>query len=225
MSDIRLTAQPQLPLHLGRSLKLIVWGVLPLQSAPPPDPQSDRINGLGDAVLRLLLAPVETKWLRWGVGPAMLVPSATRQALGAGAFGLGGAGTVVFQGEAWTGSLLVQHLRSVSESAGRKEVQRSVIRPTVAYTTPNGVNLGLDSESRVDWESPEGERWSVPIQATLGQVSRIGGQSVNLQLGGRARPVGRLDVVVVDRGLAGRRAHPPTRHPLTPSFAPGPARL
>jgi hypothetical protein len=180
---------------------------------------------LGDAVLRLLLAPVETKWLRWGVGPAMLVPSATRQALGAGAFGLGGAGTVVFQGEAWTGSLLVQHLRSVSESAGRKEVQRSVIRPTVAYTTPNGVNLGLDSESRVDWESPEGERWSVPIQATLGQVSRIGGQSVNLQLGGRARPVGRLDVVVVDRGLAGRRAHPPTRHPLTPSFAPGPARL
>lgn len=192
-NDLRLTVQPQLPLRLVEGLNVIVWSVLSFRSAPPPGPEDDRLNGIGDTVVRLLLAPSSSSPWRWGLGPAALVPTATRNALGSTAFGLGGAGIVRYQGGPWTGGLLVQHLSSVREAVGRPQVHRSAIRPFFAFTTPSGVSLGLDSETVVDWESPKKDRWLVPIQPTVGQVARVGGQHVNLQIGGRyyaASPAG-----------------------------------
>lgn len=184
-SDVRLMIQPQLPLRLTEDWSMVVWSVLLLRSAPPPAPEEDRLNGFSDTVFRLLLTPTKGGSWRWGLGPAALVPTATRSALSAGAFGLGGAGIFRFQGGPWTGGILVQYLRSVDEAEGRPEVQRSVLRPFAAFTTPSGVSLGLESETRIEWESPRGTHWLIPIQATMGQVARVGGQIVNLQIGAR----------------------------------------
>lgn len=143
------------------------------------------MNGLGDSVVRLLLSPVGAGPWRWGVGPVAFVPTATRRGLGTTAFGLGGAATARYQGGPWTFGALGQHFASVHEAVGGIPVQRSLIRPFAIFTTPSGVTLGLDSETVIDWEAPHGERALVPLQATVGQVARIGNQQVNLQLGGR----------------------------------------
>lgn len=183
--SVMLTVVPQLPVRILREWNVIVWPIMLLQSLPT-EAAGERINGAGDTVLRLLLAPAgPRKGFFWGLGPALLVPTATKAEFGAGAFGLGGAGAVGFQGLPWTGGLIVHHLRSVSETAGRPEVQRSALLPYLSYTTPSGVSFNLDSETKVEWERPHGERWLVPLGLTAGHVGLIGQQQVSLQLGAR----------------------------------------
>ena len=46
-------------------------------------------SGLGDTTATLFLTPAETRDVIWGVGPALLFPTATDSALGSGKWGLG----------------------------------------------------------------------------------------------------------------------------------------
>lgn len=183
--DSLLMIHPRFPLRLEEDWSLLVWAVLRYRSAPPPSAAEDRVNGFEDTVVRLLLTPTEGGAWRWGVGPAVLAPTATRDALGTRAFGLGGVVVGRFQGGPWTAGTLVQYLASVRGAEGRRDFRQAFIRPFVAFTTPAGVTLGVDSETLVDWESPRGDRWLVPIELTLGQVAKVGNQLVNLEIGGR----------------------------------------
>jgi len=183
--DVAAYVQPQLPLRLTQDFNVIVWTVHPLRSAPPPGPNEDRINGFGDSTVRLLLARADPHSFRWGIGPAFHVPTASRRALGASVFGLGGAGTLLYQGEPWTGGIFLQHLRSVRHGRGMPVLEHSSVQPYAAWITPSGVSLGLDMETTIDWQQPEGSRWRIPIQATVGQVTTTGERTINLQLGVR----------------------------------------
>lgn len=191
-NDVSLTFEPRLPLSLVGTWDLIVWFLTPLESRQPTGPDEERENGVGDTVFRLIFAQLDPKPWRWGIGPVALIPTATRRALGGESFGLGGVATVRYQQGPWIAGLLAQHLHSVSGPADTT-VQLGLVRPFVIFTTPSGVSLGLDSETTIDWEQPRGDRWLVPVQATVGQIHRIGKQQVNFQLGGRyfvSRPAG-----------------------------------
>ena len=50
------------------------------------------------------------------------------------------------------------------------------------YTTPKATSFFLNTESTYDWEA---EQWSVPINAGVNQLVKIGGQRV--QIGGGVR--------------------------------------
>ena len=56
------------------------------------------------------------------------------------------------------------------------------VRPFVSYITKTKTTIALNSESTYDWE---GENWSVPVNLTVNQLLRIGGQP--LQIGGGVR--------------------------------------
>lgn len=60
---------------------------------PSPTDQ-DRIFGLDDTTFTAFLSPKRSGKLTWGVGPVVLVPTATDDALGADDWGLGAS--VVF---------------------------------------------------------------------------------------------------------------------------------
>lgn len=194
--NVLLTIQPLLPLRVFEHWHVIVWSVLSVWSQAPRQDGGERINGMGDTVLRLLLTPAARSTWQWGLGPAFLVPTATREALGADAFGIGGSGAFSYRSRPWTLGLLLQHLASVEEARGRESVHRSLIRPNLSFTTYSGVSIGLNSRSMVDWERPPGERWLVPVELTLGQVADVGGQTLNFEIGARkfvAAPTGGPD--------------------------------
>ena len=56
------------------------------------------------------------------------------------------------------------------------------LQPFLNYTTPNATSFFLNTETTYDWEA---EQWSVPINAGVNQLVKIGEQRV--QLGGGLR--------------------------------------
>ena len=52
----------------------------------------------------------------------------------------------------------------------------------MSYTTPKATSFTLNTESTYDWEN---KQWSVPINATVGQIVKIHRLPVQFTLGAR----------------------------------------
>ncbi len=77
---------------------------------------------------------------------------------------------------------LANHIWSVTQSDDHEEVNATFLQPFIAYTWPTATTLTLNAESSYDWNTQD---WSVPVNLSVSQVIKIGGQPIQLQLGGR----------------------------------------
>jgi hypothetical protein len=110
------------------------------------------------------------------------IPTATDDLLGEEKWGAGPTAVVLKQEGAWTYGALVNHIWSFAGESGRDDVNRTFLQPFVSYTTKTFTTFGLNTESSYDWER---EQWTVPINATVQQMLKVGKQPIALQLGGR----------------------------------------
>jgi hypothetical protein len=117
-----------------------------------------------------------------GAGPVFLIPTATDPSLGSENLGLGPTVVALRQNDGWTYGALANHIWSVYSDDDREEVNSTFIQPFVAYTWPTATTLTVNTEATYDWNS---EQWNVPINATLSQVLKVGGQPISLQFGPR----------------------------------------
>lgn len=78
-----LNFQPVIPISLSPSLNVITRVVLPIITQQDITALGAKETGLSDAVVSAFFSPAEAKnGLTWGVGPAILVPTATDKLLG-----------------------------------------------------------------------------------------------------------------------------------------------
>ena len=128
-----------------------------------------------------------------GVGPVFPYPTATEDALGSGKWGIGPTAVVLRQDGPWTYGILANHVWSFAGDADREDVNSTFLQPFLNYTTKTATTFGLNTESTYDWER---DRWTVPINATVAQLVRIGRLPVSFTLGARyyaERPAGGPD--------------------------------
>ena len=125
-----------IPIELTEYWNLISRTILPVIH------QSDVVGdssqtGLGDTVQSFFLSPKEPGWGRiiWGVGPALLLPTATDDVLGSGKFGLGPTAVLLKQEGPWTFGFLANHIWSVAGDSDRADVSSTFLQPFLAYTT------------------------------------------------------------------------------------------
>jgi hypothetical protein len=59
-------------------------------------------------------------------------------------------------------------------------VSTTFLQPFLTYTTPTAWSFTLQTESTYDWEGTE---WSVPINAVVAKVVKLGPQRVQLAAG------------------------------------------
>lgn len=120
-----------------------------------------------------------------------LYPSGTG-GLSARKWGTGPTMVVLKQEKGFTYGLLANHIWSFS-GPGEAQVNATFLQPILSYTTKTFTTLGLNTESTYDWERSE---WTVPVNLTVSQLLKIGGQPIQLQAGGRVyaeRPEGGPD--------------------------------
>ncbi len=183
-----------IPVGLTEHWNLISRTILPIIH------QSDVVGdssqtGLGDTLQSFFLSPKEPGpfGLIWGVGPVLLLPTATEDSLGSGKFGLGPTAVLLKQDGPWTYGALLNHVWSVAGDRDRANVSSTFLQPFLSYTTATKTTFGLNTESTYDWEA---EQWTVPINLFVSQLLRIGSQPISLTLGGRyyaERPTGGPD--------------------------------
>jgi hypothetical protein len=180
----KLNIQPVIPASLSDDWNLITRVILPLidQNDIPMKGQGE--SGLGDTVASLFFSPkAETSngWI-WGAGPVFLLPTASDDSLGGEKWGLGPTAVALKQSGPWTVGGLANHIWSVAGESDRDDVSTTFLQPFVSYVTKTKTTFGMSSESTYDWES---ESWSVPVNATIAQMLKIGPQILQLTVGAR----------------------------------------
>jgi hypothetical protein len=179
-----LNIQPVVPFSLSEHWNLIVRTIVPVIDQDDVVPGTGSQFGLGDTTQSLFLSPKQPGpfGLIWGVGPAFLWPTATEDELGTGKWGVGPTAVVLKQPGPWTVGLLANHIWSYAGDEDRSDVNSTFLQPFVNYTTKKATTYILNSESTYNWES---EQWSVPINAVVQQLFKIGDQRVQLGAGVR----------------------------------------
>jgi hypothetical protein len=64
--------------------------------------------------------------------------------------------------------------------AGSASISASFLNPALSYTTPDDWSYTLQTEATYDWK---GRQWSVPLEASVGRLVKIGGEQLNLEAG------------------------------------------
>jgi hypothetical protein len=182
---MRYTAniQPVIPFSLNTNWNLITRTILPVIYAESPVVGGSSKSGLGDTVESLFFspkAPTSGGWI-WGAGPALLFPTATDSALGTGKWGAGPTGILLKQDGGWTYGVLANHLWDYA-GWGSSQVNATFLQPFVSYRTKTYTTFGLNTESTYDWANSQ---WTVPLNATVSQLLKIGGKPVQFTLGAR----------------------------------------
>jgi hypothetical protein len=178
-----LNIQPVIPVSISPDWNLISRTILPIYSQDGVIPGEGSQFGLGPTTQSFFFSPKEPTsfGLIWGVGPAFLIPTST-DGIAPNQWGAGITGVALKQSGGWTYGALANHLWSLTGNSRYGDVNQTFLQPFLNYTTPKATSFILNTESTYDWERSQ---WSVPINALVGQMFKVGNQRVQAAVGAR----------------------------------------
>jgi hypothetical protein len=184
-----LNIQPVIPTTLSKNWNLIIRWITPVIYQPVAVPVGDGSTfqqtgyyGLGDMQPQFFISPRKKSKLIWGVGPQLLLPTATKTGvLGQGKFGLGPTVVVLAQPGKWTVGALANNVWSVAGHSNLPDVNQFVLQYFINYNMPKGWYLASQPVLTANWNAPSGSQWVVPFGGGIGRIMKLGSQPVNLQ--------------------------------------------
>src|SRR5215475_2927704 len=193
-SGFDLNFQPVVPFTLNADWNLILRFILPFVGAPALTTNGIPENGTSDITASVFFSPAHSK-LIWGVGPAFLIPTSTNPALTQGKWAIGPTAVVLREVGPWTLGVLVNQLWSYASMANyfTNSVSQMFLQPFATLQMKHAVSLTFTSEETYNWEAASGQQSTVPIQAFLAKVTRLGPFPFQVMGGGgyfAARPDG-----------------------------------
>jgi len=181
-SKLTTNVQPVIPVDIGENWNLVTRTIVPVTYQNDIFPGAGSQFGLGDINLSLFFSPKQPTagGLTWGVGPVLLLPTATDSLIGARKWGAGPAAVGLVLKGPWTVGMLANHVWSFAGDDDRDDISNSFMQPFVAYTWPSAWTASLQSETTYNWQS---EQWSVPVNLALSKLVKFGKLPVSLQAG------------------------------------------
>ena len=180
----RLVIQPVIPFSLNDDWNLISRTLIPLVDQKGFPSSALNESGLGDTTASLFFspkAPTADGWI-WGAGPVLLLPTATKDALGTEKWGIGPTAAALKQSGPWTVGVLAGHIWSVAGNDHRNDVNSTTLQPFFSYTTKTHTTMGAYTESAYDWK---GKQWQVPLIVQVGQLFKVGPQIMQFAVAGK----------------------------------------
>jgi hypothetical protein len=192
-----LNIQPVIPERISENWNLISRVITPIiyQPLPPVNGQaiSQGVHGLGDINPTFFFSPAKPGKVIWGVGPALVLPTATSVYLGQGKWSMGPSVVVLAQPGHWTLGALVNNVWSYAGHADRQDVNQMVFQYFINYNLKKGYYITWQPIITANWEASSPNRWTVPFGGGIGRIMKLGFQPVNLTLqfyGNPVRPSG-----------------------------------
>jgi hypothetical protein len=180
----RINIQPVIPITLNNNWNLISRTILPIidQSDVPVDGMDE--SGIGDIVQSFFFSPKQPAagGIIWGIGPVIMLPTASDDVLGSEKWGIGPTGVALKQSGPWTYGILFNHIESFAGEDDREDVSATFLQPFLSYITRTKTTFGFNTESTYDWES---EDWSAPVHFSISQLLKIGPQIIQVSAGAR----------------------------------------
>lgn len=180
-----LNVQPVIPVSISESWNMISRTIVPIVDQDNIFPGAGGQFGLGDTTQSLFFSPkalTASGWT-WGIGPALLIPTATDDLLGTGKWGVGPTAVALKQtAGGWTYGALVNQIWSFAGDDDRSDVSATYFQPFIAKGLGKGRTINVGLESTYNWKTSQ---WTVPLNIAYSKVTRIGTQLVSFQGGVR----------------------------------------
>jgi len=177
-----LNLQPVIPLHISKNWNLITRTILPIVWQPNSSQPSQGWYGLGDLNPSLFFSPAHPGKLIWGVGPAIVLPTATADQLGQGKLSLGPGVVALSTPGHWVIGALANNVWSVAGSGGRPDVNQFLLQYFINYNMKKGYYVTTAPIITSDWKASSGNQLTLPFGGGFGRIQKIGFQPVNWQL-------------------------------------------
>ena len=179
---MNMNIQPVVPFSGGEKWNIITRTIIPVNSVPVGATLSE--FGIGDVNFSAFWVPKDAGSLIWGVGPAVVLPTASNQeVLGSGKFSVGPTGVVFYSTGAWTMGAVANNVWSFAGDDEREDVNRFFMQWFVNYNLGKGWALGTAPIVTADWKADSGNRWTIPWGLQVSKVTSLGRQPVNLLFG------------------------------------------
>ncbi|MEI7534825.1 MAG: transporter [Verrucomicrobiae bacterium] len=181
--------QPVVPIGISDDWNLIIRTIMPViyqealvNNPKAPNGLGESHAGLGDITQSFFLSPKAPVggWIL-GAGPVGYYPTATQSELGQGKLGFGPTIVALQQSHGFTYGILANHIWSVA-GWGDQDVNSTFLQPFLSYTTKTYTTFGLNTESTYNWQTSQ---WTVPLNASIQQLIKIGKQPIAFQFGYR----------------------------------------
>ena len=178
-----LNFQPVIPLHLNAKWNLITRTILPVVWQPnAAQPNGQGWYGLGDLNPSLFFSPAKSGKLIWGVGPAMVFPTATAPELGQGKVSAGPGVVALTTPGHWVIGALANNVWSFAGTGSRPPVNQFLLQYFINYNMKKGWYVTTAPIITSDWRASSGNQLTLPFGGGFGRIMKIGFQPVNLQL-------------------------------------------
>ncbi len=184
-----LNIQPVIPFSVGKNWNLItrwitpiIYQPLPVPQPPGPPMQLTGVSGLGDLNPSFFLSPKKSKII-WGVGPTLVLPTATNTTyLGQGKLSMGPSVVVLVQPPHFTIGFLTNNYWSVAGHSDRDKpaVNQFLLQWFVNYNMKKGWYLTASPILTANWRASSGNVWTVPFGGGVGRIMKLGFQPVNI---------------------------------------------
>lgn len=179
-----LNIQPVIPASISEDWNLITRVIVPVIYQDDVFGESGSQFGFGNVTPTFFFSPKQptSGGVTWGLGPVLLLPTASDDLLGVDEWGAGPSVLVLRQSAHWTVGMLANHIWSFGGSANDPDISNTFLQPFFARQLPGGRTLTFNSESTYDWEN---QQWTAPVNVVYSKVTRIGGQTMSFAGGVR----------------------------------------
>ena len=175
-----LNIQPVWPFELNDDWNVITRTIVPVTSNPDVLTGEGRVKGIGDIVFTAFLSPKNSGDVTWGVGPMVLLPTATDDVLGQDTWAAGISGVVLTMPGHWVIGSLFSNIWSVG--GGDADINLFTWQYFINYNFEDGWYATTAPIITANWEADSDHRWTVPFGGGIGKIFRIGKQPINAQL-------------------------------------------
>lgn len=176
-----LNIQPVIPTPLSDGLILVNRTIIPIAYQPELASSLDSAFGLGDINYSGFFVPQTTGNFTWGIGPSIVLPTATDTVLGTGKWSMGPTVVgLVTEGPIVAGALVSQ-IWSFAGDRDREDISLLTVQPFFNYNFEGGWYATTSPVITANWLS-NSEQWTVPIGGGAGRIFNIGRQPVNASL-------------------------------------------
>ena len=193
-----LNLKPVYPVNLG-GVNLINRFILPViysegqdvEVEPPPQFElaygdfsvaKGSEFGLSDLTYQAFFSPADPgNWI-WGVGPVLVLPTATKARYASDKWSAGAAAVALTTPGKWVVGLLAQNVWSFAGDSDAADVNKFLFQYFINYNLESGWYLSTTPIVTANWEAASGNQWTIPFGGGVGRLVRHGKLPVDYKL-------------------------------------------
>jgi hypothetical protein len=140
--------------------------------------------GLGDMTYQGFFGPANPGRVIWGVGPALVLPTATEDRYASDKWSAGPAAVALTMPGKWVLGVLAQNVWSFAGHSSASDVNNFLFQYFINYNIASGWYLSTTPVITANWEGRDGNKWTVPLGGGAGRLVRFGKLPVDFKLAG-----------------------------------------